>query len=200
MAPLSFLATDPDERVVRWGWTLWLLWGVIGGALVLADSKSGTLGFALVLTAPFWASWLLWPLYRGLRVWISWQAEGAWGDWQGNYYEFDGRQIRVLFAGDAIWFVTADVLDALGIRGHQRNLERIRQIAGRDGLAQPPNGRLLAFTEVGLKAWLDRRTDLTAHKFRRWVDKQVIEPYRRRQELETGSVGDRAQRTSASCD
>jgi hypothetical protein len=179
----SFLATDPDERVVRWGWMLWVLWGVIGGGLLLADRKSGALGFALVLTAPFWGVWLLWPLYRGLRVWASWLAEGAWSDWQGDYFEFDGRQIRILFAGDAVWFVAADVFDALGITGHQRNPERVRQVAGRDGLAVPPSGRLLAFSEVGLRAWLDRRTDLTAHKFRLWVDKQVLEPYRRRREF-----------------
>ena len=200
MTRTSFLATDPDERVVRWGWRLWVLWGVIGGGLMLADSKSGTLGFALVLTAPFWALWLLWPLYRGLRVWANWQAESAWGDWQGNYYEFDGRQIRVLLVGDAVWFVAVDVFDALGITGHQRNPERIRQVAGRDGLALPPRGRLLAFSELGLNAWLDRRTDPTAHKFRRWVDKQVLEPYRRRRELEVGSANDLGQRSSSKDD
>lgn len=196
----SFLATDPDERVVRWGWMLWVLWGVIGGGLLLADRKSGTLGFALVLTAPFWGLWLLWPLYRGLRAWAAWQTEGAWGEWQGNYYEFDGRQIRILFAGDAVWFVAADVLDALGIAGHQRNPERIRQIAGRDGLAVPPRSRLLAFSEVGLRAWLDRRTDLTAHKFRRWVDKQVLEPYRRRRDLDADSGAGRDQQASSTDD
>lgn len=186
----TFLASDPDARIVGHGWRLWLLWGVIGGGLLLIER--GSLAFALVLTAPFWGLWLLWPVYRGLRRWLHWQAESVWVDWHGNYYEFDGHQIRILFAGDAVWFVAADVLDTLGITGHQRNPDRIRQIAGRDGLVVPPQGRLLAFSETGLKAWLDRRTDLTAHKFHRWVDKQVLEPYRRRRDLEgesgTGSA------------
>ena len=30
--------------------------------------------------------------------------------------------------------------------------------------------------------WLERRTDTDALKFKRWVELQVIEPYRRRQE------------------
>jgi hypothetical protein len=179
----NFLASDPDERVVRYGWQIWILWGVIGGALLLIDRQYVGLSFALVLTAPFWGVWLLWPLYRGFRRLLTWRAEAAWGEWQGRYYEFDGRQIRILFEDDAIWFVAADVFDALGIEGHQRNPERVRQIAGRDGLTRPPGSRLLAFSEIGLKAWLDRRTDIAAHKFGLWVDKQVIEPWRRREQM-----------------
>jgi hypothetical protein len=34
-----------------------------------------------------------------------------------------------------------------------------------------------------MQAWLDRRTDADAHKFSRWLDNQVIAPYRRRREL-----------------
>jgi hypothetical protein len=185
MARPSFLASDPDERVVRHGWRIWLIWGVIGGALLLADRRSGTLSFGLVLTAPFWGLWLLWPAYRGFRRWATWQAESAWGEWQGSYYEFDGIQIRVLQQGEKVWFVAADVFDVLGIKGFQRNPERVRQIAGRDGLVRPPGSRLLAFTEIGLKAWLDRRTDIDAHKFGRWVELQVLEPLRRRRERES---------------
>jgi hypothetical protein len=80
MALPSFLASDPDERVVRHGWQVWVIWGVIGGALLLVDRGSGTLSFGLVLTAPFWALWLLWPMYRGLRRWATWQAASAWGE------------------------------------------------------------------------------------------------------------------------
>jgi len=185
MARPSFLASDPDERVVRHGWRIWVIWGVIGGALLLVDRGSGTLSFALVLTAPFWALWLLWPMYRGLRRWATWQAESAWTEWQGNYYEFDGVQIRVLNKGDSVWFVAADVFDVLDIQGHQRNPERVRQIAGRDGLVRPPGSRLLAFSETGLRAWLDRRTDIGAHKFGRWVEHQVLEPRRRRRERDS---------------
>jgi hypothetical protein len=73
----------------------------------------------------------------------------------------------------------------LDIQGHQRNPERVRQIAGRDGLVRPPGSRLLAFSETGLRAWLDRRTDIGAHKFGRWVEHQVLEPRRRRRERDS---------------
>jgi hypothetical protein len=180
----SFLESDPDQRALRWGWVIWFAWFAVAGSLLLYDLNAGRGAFSAVLVAPFWGLWLLWPVYRGLRAWWRWQSESAYGQWQGQYYEFDGRQIRILFDEDRIWFVADDVFDALGIEGHQRNPERVRLIAGRDGLASAPGSRRLAFSETGLAAWLDRRADLGAHKFGIWVTKQVIEPFRRRCELE----------------
>ena len=130
----SWLEQDPDERIVRWGWMIWLAWGVIGGALFLTDVKAGLGALSLVLVAPFWGLWLLWPVYRAARRWWHWQSEGAWAEWNGTYYEFDGRQIRILMQGDSIWIVADDVFDALELHGRQRNPARVRQIAGRDGL------------------------------------------------------------------
>ena len=166
----------------------WLAWGVIGGALFLNDLRAGTGALSLVLVAPFWGMWLLWPTYRFLRAWWRWQYEGAWAESNGAYYEFDGRQIRIVMQGDSIWIAADDVFDALGLRGRQRNVARVREIAGRDGLIRPPGSRVLAFSEIGIRAWLDRRTDAVAHKFSHWLDKQVIAPYRKRQEI-AGSTG-----------
>jgi hypothetical protein len=59
--------TGPDERIVRWGWTIWLAWGALGAAVALEDHRAGNLAFGLILTAPFWALWLLWPALRALR-------------------------------------------------------------------------------------------------------------------------------------
>ena len=187
----SWLHQDPDKRVVRWGWMLWVAWGVIGGALLLSDIKAGTGALSIVLVAPFWGMWLLWPMYRLIRAWWRWQYEGAWADWNGTYYEFDGRQIRIFTQGDSIWIAADDVFDALGLEGRQRYVGRVREIAGRDGLTRPPGSHLMSFSEMGIKAWLDRRTDTVAQKFSYWLDKQVIAPYRRRQELASdGAVED----------
>ncbi|HVE88717.1 MAG TPA: hypothetical protein VNA44_03375 [Burkholderiaceae bacterium] len=188
----TWLEQDPDERTVRWGWVIWLAWGVIGGALFLTDIRAGTGALSLVLVAPFWGMWLLWPTYRFIRAWWRWQYEGAWDKSNGAYYEFDGRQIRIVMQGDSIWISADDVFDALGLHGRQRNVARVRKIAGRDGLVEPPGWRMLSFSEIGIKAWLDRRTDTVAHKFSYWLDKQVIAPYRKRREIE-GNSGDENQ-------
>ncbi|MEP6607864.1 MAG: hypothetical protein ABJA83_04220 [Burkholderiaceae bacterium] len=185
----SWLDRDPDERIVRWGWTIWSAWGVIGGVLLLKDFSAGVGAMSAILVAPFWGLWLAWPAYRIFCAAWRWHSESSWARWNGMYYEFDGRQIRILLQGEVIWIVANDVFDALVLRGRQRDPEHVRQIAGRDGLVRLPDTRLLAFSEVGIKAWLDRRTEIVAHKFSRWLDKQVIVPYRRRLEIEADEGG-----------
>ena len=181
---LSFLSQDPDERVVRWGWVLWFAWLAVGGALLLGDVRGGAAGLGAVLAAPFWGVWALWALYRFARTIMRWLGHSGWREWSGQYYEFDGRQIRILFDGDEVWFAAADVFDALDTPRPARNAERVRHIVGRDGLRAAPGSDLLSFSEKGLAAWLDRRTDRTASLFARWVETQVMQPYRRRRELE----------------
>lgn len=180
----SFLDRDPDERTVRWGWVFWFSWLGVGGALLLGDLRGGVAGVGAVLAAPFWALWLLWPLYRSARFFLRWSGRRD----NGSYYEFDGRRIRVTFDGDDVWFGAADVFDVFGTAGDARQVERVRLIVGRDGLQQAPGG-LLSFSEKGLAAWLDRRTERKAGQFARWVETQVVAPYRRRRELERAEGG-----------
>ncbi|HET9023750.1 MAG TPA: hypothetical protein VFN64_04215 [Burkholderiaceae bacterium] len=172
-------AVDPGPTVLRWGWFLWLTWAVVGTGLLGEDRGSGGFALGLVLSAPFWALWLLWPLYRAWAV-LSRRGQRSRGqEWQGNYYEFDGRPVRVRVDHDQFWFAADDVFDALGLDGPQRDAELGRIMAGRDGLSEPAGFGQLAFSESGLAAWLERRADADALKFRRWAQQQVIEPVRR---------------------
>ena len=179
----DFLARDPDERTLRWGWVFWFSWLAVGGALLLGDIRGGAPSLGLILAAPFWGLWFLWAFYRGLRFALRLlHGAGRW-QWSGQYFEFDGRQMRILFEGEEVFVAAADVFDALGTPTTARDPERVRQVVGRDGLRVLAEGGLLCFSEKGLAAWLDRRTDPTAAKFARWVELQVLKPYRRRLEL-----------------
>jgi len=170
--------------VLRWGWVLWLSWLLVGGALLLGDYRGGVLGIGAILAAPFWVLWLLWVLYRGMGTVLRWHTAATWGAAPGASYEFDAQPIRIGQHGDELWFAADDVFDALRIPTEARNTERVRQIAGRDGLQPAPGSGVLSFSEKGLAAWLDRRTERQAAQFTRWVNQQVIAPYRRRRELE----------------
>jgi hypothetical protein len=192
---LSFLSQDPDERVLRWGWVFWFSWLAVGGALLLGDIRGGVPGLGAVLAAPFWGLWALWALYRGVRLVLRWLRHSGWQEWSGQYYEFDGRQIRIGFDGDDIWFAAADVFEVLETAREARDPERVRQIVGRDGLRPAPGTDLLSFSEKGLAAWFDRRTDRTASRFARWIETQVVQPYRRRRELE--ATGDETSQNSS---
>src|SRR5512134_355813 len=162
------LAADPGPTTLRWGWFLWVIWAVVGTGLLGEDREGSGFALGLVLSAPFWALWLLWPVYRGWAVWWRWARGSRRDQWQGNLYEFDGQQVRVLYDDDRIWFAADDVFDALGVDARQRDAERGPIMAACDALSKVPGSGLLAFSERGLAAWLDQRTDPDAVKFRRW--------------------------------
>lgn len=172
---------DPDGRLVRGCWIVWI---VVTAALAVRFAYLGrdASPLALVTILPAVALWLLWPLWRGGRA--LWHAlrTAPYRPWNGSYYEYDGRQVRVLFDDDAIFVVAADVHAVLGLEGRATAPVRVRAIAGRDGLVRVEGVRDDVFTERGLAAWLQRRTDGKSVSFRRWFETQVIAPHRRRRE------------------
>lgn len=173
------LPADPDARSVRWAWIFWAAGTALLFILLWRSAPD-----RLPLYVSFAALLLLWPLWRGGRwLWDALQSS-AHQPWQGRYYEFDGRQIRILVDdSEALWFCAADVFDALEIAGSGRDPARARLSAGRDGLRAAPGTRLLCFTERGLAAWLERRTEHRAASFERWLRTQVIGPHHRRLEM-----------------
>lgn len=188
MAPQT-LNTDPDARLLRWGWLAFAAWTVVGGGLlvrsVIAGGEAMT-GVAFV--SPLWAGWLLWLLWRAAALVRHWTVHQAYGEWHGNYFEFAGQQIRVVFDEDGIFFAAADVFEVFAIDTRTRAPERLRRVVGGDGLIQLPGRKLLFFTEGGLRGWMARRTDRTATKFMTWLDNEVIAPYRVRQRALRGDL------------
>lgn len=177
------LDADPDARLLRWGWLAFAAWTVMGGVLLARSLLAGGEAITTIaLTAPLWAAWLLWLLWRLAANAHHWAARRAYGKWHGNYFEFDGRQVRVVFDDDNIYLAAADVFDVLETDEHGRVPERVQMIAGRDGLIDLPDRNLLVFTECSLRAWMERRTDPKAAKFIAWVDNEVVAPYRRRRQ------------------
>ena len=63
-------SADPGPTTLRWGWFLWVTWAVVGTGLLGEDREGSGFALGLVLSAPFWALWLLWPLYRGWALWM----------------------------------------------------------------------------------------------------------------------------------
>jgi hypothetical protein len=177
---LPRLDHDPDARGVRFGWLLFVGAAVLLGSIawmgVLPEHTpflAAALGVALV--------WPAWRLARWLRYALR---DDTFAAWRGAYYEFDGRQIRILFDEEGqLWLAADDILDGFGLTGHARDRERLRLVAGRDGVRAAPGTRLQCFTERGLRAWLERRSERRAGQFVHWLDTQVLAPHRRKLEL-----------------
>lgn len=177
--PLPRLTADPDAQLVRWGWIAWSAVTVFLAVRYFVSSRGA---YAVLTSVQLVALWLLWPLYRGGRALWHWTLDARYAAWNGSYYEFDGLQMRVLFADDDVFIVAADVFDALHLRGHAIEPQRVRAAAGRDGLRKLDGRREIVFTERGLAAWLERRTDEKSVAFQRWVELQVLAPHRRRRD------------------
>lgn len=172
---------EPDARLTRWGWLAFAAWTVIGSLQLWQALRAGEAGLVgIALTAPLWSMWLLWLLWRGTVALRHAMRRSAYGRWNGNYYEFDGRQIRIDLEADAILIAATDVFDALGIEPRGREPARVRLLTGRDGLTARPGENLLFFTERGLRAWMERRTDAVAVRFGRWFEAEVAAPQRKR--------------------
>ena len=181
---LPRLDHDPDARGVRFGWLLFA-----GVALLLAVAAwrgvppERTPFLAVVLGVA-----MVWPAWR-LALWLRHALrEDVLAAWRGSYYEFDGRQLRILFDDDGqVWLAADDILDIFGLTGTARDREHLRLMAGRDGVRAAPGTRLQCFTERGLRAWLERRSGRRVGQFVHWLDTQVLVPHRRKLEL-TGRV------------
>lgn len=183
------LDEDPDDRLRRWGWLAWLVFTALLAALWWrTGALDGAAALPWALGAPALGLWLLWPLWRGGAAGWHWMRARPHADWHGAYFEFNGRQIRVVFADDDIWIAANDVFDAFGLAGRARDPERVRRLCGRDALVLAPGAGVVAFTERGLAAWMERRTDAVATEFKRWFEAEVVAPYRRKRGVENQAL------------
>jgi hypothetical protein len=178
---LPHLGGDPDARARR---GIWLIWTGLALVLVLAwvvgPIRASRDAVPWLVKAPLIALVLMWPLWQGARLLRHAMRAAPLATWHGRYYEFDNVQIRVLVdEDDRLLIVASDVLDALSIQGRGRDVERIRAVAGRDGLRTVPGMREPVFTENGLQAWLERNSRRDVARFALWLRTQVSEPHRR---------------------
>ena len=166
------------------------MWAWLTVALVFAwfatPIRESTDAIPWLMKAPLIGLCVLWPLWRGGKLVLSHMRESPLAPWQGRYYAFDNFHIRVLLdEEDRLLIVASDVLDALRIEGRDRQPDRIRAIAGRDGLRTAPEIQEPVFTETGLQEWLKRNSRRDVARFVHWLRTQVSEPHRRQRERGT---------------
>jgi hypothetical protein len=181
------LGDDPDARTRRWIWWIWTALTLTFLCIwVTTPIREATGAIPWLMKAPLIALYLMWPLWQCARLLVQKMRETPLAAWHGSYYAFEDFPIRVLVdEDDGLLFVAGDVLDALRIEGRGRQPERIRLVAGRDGLRAVPGMRELVFTEAGLHAWLERNSRRDVARFAHWLRTQVFEPHRRK--LERGT-------------
>jgi hypothetical protein len=170
--PLAWLNWFTLRRSIAWI-------AIIGGGYALmvwraysrGDDPSGSVT-VLSLLAPA-VAFVLAPAIVGLFVgYVGWTRERTWEPWQGRYYAFDDHQVRVTEKREQLWFASADVHDALGVKRRDGTMQllSVSQCVRDEEL-----GELLS--NEGLVALFGTRTERNVLRFIAWAERDVRRPW-----------------------
>jgi len=162
--------------LVAWQWRHGGKWGLIS-ALVLAPFAAAAITPALLA---------LFPAYLG------WVHERIWHRWQGRYYAFDDRQIRVVEAHGMLWFASKDVHAALGLRPRAALLA---QFVAAERRRDDEIGD--ALSNAGLVRLLSRSTDARVLRFLLWAERDVRRPWQTKRDRAPSDPGAMVQNPDA---
>lgn len=116
-------------------------------------------------------------------------AEQALADWQGRYFAFDDRQIRILAEDDALWVVAEDVFKALDRPSDAKSRQRVALRLDGARFCQPAAIGRDCFSRAGVIDYLGGLAGETPMKMRRWFEREVFPSFDRQREREARSVG-----------
>ena len=178
--PVSLLSAVCRIGVGVGGYVLLLRWLVSGAGkvpgLILA-----------VLCAPAAGVIIATGLVAIFPALVRWEKAQHLSRWQGRYFAFDDRQIRIDQAADGEgWVVLADVMAVTDLRVTETEIERLGPFARRD-IAE---FGATALSETALLILISRRNYVAVNRFRLWLERDVLPPLHRRAQIlkEMGSA------------
>lgn len=142
-------------------------------------SKEQAIPLTLVWSAPMWAIAFARFLVE-LLPFVKRKAErDAMEKWNGRYYAYGNRQLRLFLVDDVIWIAAADVAPLLDPPPDAREL---RVLAADYG--DVPGQKHKGYTEAGLLRLLTTRTATRrathdAIRFKLWLEKEAFPNLRR---------------------
>jgi hypothetical protein len=109
---------------------------------------------------------------------LGWISSLPLRKWQGSYYAFNEVQVRVYEDEDDLWFVAADVLTAVGMRGVPDSFLAVYP----DGSRVIPGTRLTGLNAAAVEQMLGKRNEHEAIRFLLWMRREVVKPWERKRE------------------
>lgn len=138
------------------------------------------LPFMIVTSVLFWGKTLAPSVVELLPALRRKAIADAWEPWNGRYYAFDNRQIRLYLIDGTIWVPARDVLTMVLPPPESREL----RILGADYGPIPGQAKLQGYTEAGLLRLLATRSSarMPAHdllRFKTWLENEAFPNIRR---------------------
>ncbi len=144
----------------------------------LAYWKMGGL-VVFMLSVPVWGALLAAPIVELLANYFNFARKQPYAAWQGQYYEFQGAQVRIFEIDGALWFCDCDVLHILG-----KKPERTMRLTYSEAdYRKIEHAGLMAFSETAVLRVISRIRHPEIGKLKFWIEREVIAPYHKKREL-----------------
>lgn len=143
---------------------LWLTWRMGPVPFVLSIPGAGVL--------------LAKPIIEAGGSWFHWARRQPYAEWQGNYYEFAGTQIRMIAVGAELWAVDADLLRVVG----EKPSLMLGSLYDGNDYGDIPGTRLQGFSPAGAEKVLRKSAHHEAPRLLLWLQREVYRPHQRKRE------------------
>ena len=111
---------------------------------------------------------LIW-VYRGFR-------DAPLKPYQGSYYAFDGKQVRVFEFSQALWVVDIDILAIVSMAYSESS----RKLARPSEYRYFESQKLWVYSEQAALRLVQNSRHFNAHRLQFWLLREVYFPYSRR--------------------
>ena len=131
-----------------------------------------------VLAVPIAGVLLSKPIIEAGGAWFNWAKRQPYAEWQGNYYEFAGTQIRIVEVGRELWVVDADLLRVIGEKPSLM-LESLYDIHDYDTIGET---QYRGFSPAGAEKVLRKSEHVESKRMLMWLQREVYKQHARKQE------------------
>jgi hypothetical protein len=131
---------------------------------------------AAVLLTVVVAPILVVSIFTIVTEWIRFARDQPLERWHGNYYSFDGYQVRIIEDLGRTWIVLNDAKARAKLQVSETELKSL----GPDALLHLEEFRTRAIVDTALLTLLSRRNYPDANKFRLWLEREVLPPLHRK--------------------
>lgn len=129
-------------------WLAWLAWGIIGSIFVFEDAAGNSAWLTLLLTAPFWLMFAVWPF---LWLWLKTRRNPNWVEMDDDIVA--GDKTARLVQKDGVRYVDMDAFAA--VFETPTDLPYVTLPGGDERFVKVDDVRVYAKKNAALAAWLE---------------------------------------------
>ena len=134
------------------------------------------MGANAVIVVVLWGALLAKPILECL-IWVyRYFRDAPLKPYQGNYYAFNGKQVRVLEINQALWVVDIDILAIIDLVYSDAS----RRLAQYSEYRYIESQKLWVYSEQAAMRLVQNSKYSNAHRLKFWLQREVYFPYSQR--------------------